>query len=230
MKNFDVHAHLKRLRARGHGWRDVYWHVWGVSHAIAYCGRCAQLVPASELGQCAYHPAPLEFLDESNPSLGTRPCCGASAPRFDSTGGTATVTGCVGRDHVFPTLDVDDGSNSARFEEANATLGAARRRRGLVCEPFDKRPASTAPPPPPLDGDDDDEDDAKRSEMDTWRATRPANDAADNSVHYFGDHHSPGKFILTRVRVISLTSCFVYRGRGRDMGSRRERGGGTRGR
>ena len=230
MKNFDVHAHLKRLRARGHGWRDVYWHVWGVSHAIAHCGRCAQLVPASELGQCAYHPAPLEFLDESNPSLGTRPCCGASAPRFDSTGGTATVTGCVGRDHVFPTLDADDGSNSARFEEANATLGAARRRRGLACEPFGSRPASLPPPPPPDDDDDDDDDDKRSSEMDTWRATRPANDAADNSVHYFGDHHSPGKFILTRVRVIRMTSCFVYRGRGRDVGSRRERGGGTSGR
>ena len=191
MKNFDIHAHLKRLRARGHGWRDVYWHVWGVSHAIAHCGRCAQLVPASELGQCAYHPAPLEFLDQSNPSLGTRPCCGASAPRFDSTGGTATVTGCVGRDHVFPTLDVDDGSNSARFEEANATLGAARRRRGLACEPFGSRPASLPPPPPP-DDDEDDDDDAKRSEMDTWRATRPyeASDTDSDSSDSFSDYSS----------------------------------------
>ena len=89
---------------------------------------------------------------------------------------------------MFPTLDNDE----PRFSEGRRALETARRVRGLACQPFSRRPAATAPPPPDDSGDDDDQ-----SEMDAWRATRPANDLADNGIHAFGDHHSPGGVDVT---------------------------------
>ena len=81
MKDFDVNAHIERLRARGHAWRDVYWHVWGVTHVIDRCGRCGAVVPASELAQCEYHPKPATFDDDADASVGTFACCGSRARR-----------------------------------------------------------------------------------------------------------------------------------------------------
>ena len=194
MKDFDVHSHIARLIARGHAWRDVYWHVWGVTRVIDRCGRCGAVVPASELAQCEYHPKPPRFDDPSHadadPSVGTFACCGSRAPRFDPTGGIS-LGGCEGRDHVFPALEELD---EPRFAEGRKALETARRRRGLACEPFSKRPAATAPPPPDDDSGYRDDD---QSEMATWRATRPANDLADNGIHAFGDHHSPGGVDVT---------------------------------
>ena len=79
MKDFDVNAHIERLRARGHAWRDVYWHVWGVTHVIDRCGRCGAVVPASELAQCEYHSKPATFDDDADASVGTFACCGSRA-------------------------------------------------------------------------------------------------------------------------------------------------------
>ena len=89
MKDFDVHSHIARLIARGHAWRDVYWHVWGVTRVIDRCGRCGAVVPASELAQCEYHPKPPTFDDPSSadPSVGTFACCGSRAPQVRSHGG-----------------------------------------------------------------------------------------------------------------------------------------------
>ena len=122
-----------------------------------------------------------------------------ASARFDPTGGIS-AGGCEGRDHVFPMLDTDE----PRFLEGRRALETARRRRGLACQPFSRRPAATAPPRP-----------------DRRRRRRPI---GDGRVARHASRERPRGQRDTRVRRSSLP-----RGRRRDVGGGRRRRGNRQG-
>eukprot|EP01137_Pigoraptor_chileana_P005603 Opistho-2@48885 len=102
--SFDVNTFVASLRLRGLTWPDVYWRTWGlVTHAD--CSACGGVFPYADFRRCVYHPQVATYSSASGGgtanALGSYPCCGRAAVRFDPSGGAG---GCSSRDHT-PVLE-----------------------------------------------------------------------------------------------------------------------------
>jgi len=118
-----VSRYILRLRSEGKSWREIYWHIWGLSHVMT-CTVCGEKFSCAELGHCSYHP---QALKTSGGNEGVYPCCGQSVLNFDvSNKSAAARQGCCARNHVV------------RAEGADAEiLDTMLKRHLLVTIPFD---------------------------------------------------------------------------------------------
>ena len=83
--HFSTAAYVVELRAASLTWREVYWRIWGASHAAA-CAACGEAFIAADAGGCRYHP-------EGEIRGRLRGCCGSPVRLLDDCG-------CRRRRHV----------------------------------------------------------------------------------------------------------------------------------
>ena len=122
--------YISRLRAEEKkSWREIYWHLWGLSHVMT-CTVCNAQFSCAELGHCSYHPQSVRA-DASGTSTneGVYPCCGQRVLNFDVANKSAVARqGCCARNHVV------------RAEGADATtLDTMLKRHSLVTVPFNEK-------------------------------------------------------------------------------------------
>lgn len=93
---WKVSHYIFRLRSESKSWREIYWHIWGLSRVMT-CTVCSENFSCAELGHCSYHPQAVMF-EASGGNEGTYPCCGQRMLNFDvSNKSTSTICTCLVR-------------------------------------------------------------------------------------------------------------------------------------
>lgn len=85
---WKVSHYILRLRSESKSWREIYWHMWGLSRVMD-CTVCGEKFSCAELGHCSYHPQAVLF-KASGGNEGTYPCCGQRMLNFDVSNKSAT--------------------------------------------------------------------------------------------------------------------------------------------
>jgi hypothetical protein len=88
-----VSRYILRLRSESKSWREIYWHIWGLSHVMT-CTVCGEKFSCAELGHCSYHPQAVLF-ETSGGNEGTYPCCGQRMLNFDVSNKSAYIPKAV---------------------------------------------------------------------------------------------------------------------------------------
>lgn len=87
---FSLRDEISALRVARLGWREIFWRLFASLHVFR-CARCGQGFVATEWAQCPTHASnPVWMRDDDN--MGTYPCCGAPATRFERG---EVLSGCV---------------------------------------------------------------------------------------------------------------------------------------
>lgn len=73
--------YILRLRSESKTWREIYWHIWGLSRVMT-CTVCGEKFSCTQLGHCSYHPQAVLF-ETSGGNEGIFPCCGQHMLNFD---------------------------------------------------------------------------------------------------------------------------------------------------
>ena len=91
--DWKVSHYILRLRSESKTWREIYWHIWGLSHVMT-CTVCGERFSCAELGHCSYHPQAVLF-ETTGGNEGTYPCCGQRMLNFDVSNKSAVSTICT---------------------------------------------------------------------------------------------------------------------------------------